>query len=187
MVLAVELLAEERNALRAIASRSLSNASTKICTPSSTSFAVTEINRDAGLLECCHDLSGLLDISLEGGLHSTMIAEGVHRCGRHCADRFTGDQSLDIKHVAVGGVLGPGTRPQQPLDACALGPKLLPPGAGEQTLVALVGKFRVCDRDLTAEPGEIGTLVGVVRLTKALVDELVHRQSRCNSRRSWQR
>ena len=185
MVLAVELLAEQRNAFAGDRAQELVERVREDLHAFFDELRGHGINRDAGLRRSvAMSLSGLLDILLEGGLHSTMIAEGVHRCGRHCADRFRGDQFLDIKHVAVGGVLGPGTRPQQPLDACALGPKLLPPRAGEKALVALIGKFRICDRDLTAEPGELGTLVSVVRLTKALVDELVHRLRRCDSRRS---
>ena len=71
IVLAVELLAEQRNAFAGDrAARSLSNASAKICTPSSTSFAVTASIEMPDVASVAMSCSGLLDIFLEGGPHS---------------------------------------------------------------------------------------------------------------------
>ena len=48
-------------------------------------------------------------------------------------------------------------------------------GAGEEPLVALIGKLGVGDRDLAAERGQRLALAGVVRLASRCFDELVHR------------
>ena len=77
-----------------------------------------------------------------------MVAVGVHRRRRHGIDGIPADQLVDIEDVAVGLVLRPGARPQEPLSLCALLSKPLPALAGVDLLVALVGELGIGNRDL---------------------------------------
>ena len=150
--------------LRATAPSSLSKASAKSCTPSSTSFAVTASiempDRSSAAIVCL--ASSIFSSRLAP--HLPVIAERIHGRRRHGVDRVGGDQLLDIEHVAVVRVLRAGAGPKQPLHPRALGTQLLPARAGEKPLVALIGKLGVGDRDLAAQPGERTALIGLVRL-----------------------
>ena len=109
--LAVELVAEESRRACGHRPSSLSKASAKSCTPSSTSFAVTSSIEMPDRSKRRHRLLGLVDILLKARPHLPMIAEGIHRRRRHGVDRVGGDQLLDIEHVAVGLVLRAGACP----------------------------------------------------------------------------
>ncbi len=104
-----------------------------------------------------------------------MVAERIQRRGWDRIDGIGRDQLLDIEYVAVVLVLRPCARPQQALHPRALCLQLLPAGTCEQALVALIGEFGICDRDLAAQAGERLAFAGVFHISKALVDQLVHR------------
>ncbi len=112
------------------------------------------LERDAAAGERSQNLLGLADALLDRVAGAAMVAEGVHRGGRHGVDRVAADQRLDVMHVAVSLVLGAGAGPQEPLRPGAAIGELLPARARENALVALIGELGVGDRDLAGERGE---------------------------------
>ena len=90
------------------------------------------VDGNAACFERGHGLLGRADILLQARTHAAMVAEGVHGLRRHGVDGVGADQFLDIEHVAVGGVLGAGAGPEQPLRMRAARLQLLPAFAAEQ-------------------------------------------------------
>ena len=99
-----------------------------------------------------------------------MVAERVHGRRRHGVDRVAADQFLDVEHIAVGLVLGPGRSPQQPLRDRTLARQTLPARPREQGLGTLKGQLRVGDRDLAANLLQVRALLAAGGL-EALVDD----------------
>ena len=58
---------------------------------------------------------------LEARPRAPVVPERGQRLGRHGVDGVRADQLLDIEHVAVARILGPGARPQHPLGPGAPG------------------------------------------------------------------
>ncbi len=92
-----------------------------------------------------------VEIGGERGGDRAVIAERVHRRGRHRVDGVGADQLVDVQHVGVGLVLGPGGRPEQALRIGAGRLERLPARRGGHLEVVLVGELRVGDRDLAAD------------------------------------
>src|SRR3979490_1885360 len=101
------------------------------------------------------------------------LAPGFPRSRK--ASLVGGGQLVDIEDIAIVLVLRARARPQEPLDARALGLQFLPARARKQTLVALIGELGVGDRGLAAQIGQRRAQAGIVGLGEALLDELVHR------------
>ena len=143
--------AGRRAARRACARRrpkSLSAASAKSRTPSSTSCARNLLDRDAAALGSAAMTAFASSMSSSRLARDlAVVAERVHRRRRHGVDRVAADQLLDIEHVAIGLVLGAGARPQQALRPRALGARA-PASARSATmrLIALIGELGVGDR-----------------------------------------
>jgi len=110
------------------------------------------IDRNADTGECVHDRARRGDILIEAGARPTMITMRIHRRRRHRVDRVGADQLIDIEDVAVGLVLGPGTRPQEPLCLRALLRKALPAFVSVDLFVELIGELGIGDRHLALEP-----------------------------------
>ena len=159
----------------AMAPSSLSAASAKSCTPSSTRSSVTAASEmpapaSSSSTRCASSISGFERVG-----YLAVVAKRVERGRRNGVDGIGPDQLLDIEHVAQGLALGAGACPQQPLRLCPLCRQRFPALAGEQAPIALVGQLGIGDRDLALERREARLLVGIVRLRDFLVDELVDR------------
>ena len=140
--------------------------------------ALDEAGGDAGQVEpeplgLAQDFLGAIEIGGDrlGGL--AMVAERVHRLGRHGVDRVAADQRLDIEHVRIARVLGAGRRPQQPLRHRALGGERLPARRGRDFEIMLIGHLGIGDRDLAAH--RLERLDVVAAGLDLLVDRLVDR------------
>ena len=74
------------------------------------------VKRDAAFLQRVEALARAIDILLDGiGFGRAVIAEGIHRFGRHGVHRHGADQRVHIKGVGIGLVLGSGGGPEQAL------------------------------------------------------------------------
>ena len=90
-------------------------------------------------------------VLLEACARAAVVAERGQRLGRNGVDGVRPDQLLDVEHVAVARVLGARAGPEHALRLGALRRQGLPPRAGEDLLVALVGELRVGDRHLAQQ------------------------------------
>jgi hypothetical protein len=113
----------------------------------------------------------LVHVLGQGGRHMAMIAEGVDGLGRRGVDGVDPDQRLNVEHVGIGGVLGAGGSPKQPLGPGAAVGQGLPAGRGDHLQIALVGDLGVGDGDLAPQALQL-VRAGVPGL-KAPVDLLV--------------
>src|SRR5215510_2462989 len=93
----------------------------------------------------------------------TVVLEGADRLVGHRVDSLGADQVVDVEHVAVGRVLRRRRGPEAPLPPGACGGESGPALAGENLLVALVGKLGVRDREFALQ------LVVAADLVKPLV------------------
>ena len=93
---------------------------------------------------------------------------------RHRIYRVGTDKLFHVQYVAVRGILRSCARPKQPLNVRALGAQLLPTGAGEQPLVALVGEFCVRYRDLAAQSGQCDPALRLCCFAEACLDQPVY-------------
>ena len=103
------------------------------------------IQGDVQLFEDAQHLFGLVQALLQAGAGPAVTTKGVQGGGRNGADGIGTDEFLDVAHVTVGGVLGAGAGPQQPLATGAPGRQGLPALAAEQLLEAPVGQPGVGD------------------------------------------
>ncbi len=100
-----------------------------------------------------------------------VVAERVQGLGRHGVDGVRTDQGLDVEHVGVGRVLGPGGGPEQPLRPGAGRREDSPAGRRDQLPIFLIGDLGVGDGDLAAQRLQ-GRRLGIA-FGDALVDGLV--------------
>ena len=108
-----------------------------------------EIDPEIG--EPLQHLARALDASGEARLGPAVIAVGVERFERDGGDGARPDEGVDVLHVAVGGVLGAGAGPQEPLGPRAARREIGEPAAAEDVLVHPGGGLRARDGDLAHE------------------------------------
>ena len=93
-----------------------------------------------------------VEVGAEGHRDLAVVGERAQRLLGHRVDHARSDQLLDVEHVGVAGVLGPGARPQRALRARAeRSPARCQRVAGEALQIAPVGVVRVGDRDPPAQ------------------------------------
>ncbi len=111
------------------------------------------------------------DILLDDiGRHLAVVAEGIHGRRRDGVHGVATDKRLDIHRVLVGRIFCAGGSPEQALRFRACRGQTLPARAGEQSLIANVGKLRIGDRGLAAQP--VRQLI-VAELIEPFVDRAV--------------
>ena len=102
-----------------------------------------------------------------------MIAKCGQRRGRDGVDGVRSDQLLDVEDIAVSGILGARAGPEHALCLGALRAKRVPPRAGEDVLVALIGQLRIGNRHLaeqSLDPALLFSFGGLQFLLEQCVD-----------------
>ena len=101
------------------------------------------LQSDVVLVERVEDRSCAVDVAIQRLSDASVIAKRVVRRRRHRVDGLGADQFLDIVSVAIRGILGPRTGPQQSLGARPLFGKRLPGRTLQDLPVLLIGQFGV--------------------------------------------
>src|SRR5262249_7272790 len=91
---------------------------------------------DAQLAERPPDAARLVDAGVDRARDLAVLAERRQRLRRHGVDGVRSDQLLDVHHVAIGGVLGAGARPERPLHLRPLALQRAEAAAAEELLEA---------------------------------------------------
>src|SRR5262245_1338960 len=84
-----------------------------------------------------------------------MVDEGIKCLFRHRIDRIRPDQRFDIQHIAIGGILSSGARPEGTLNLCTRLAKWRESRAFKNLKVLGVGQLRVRNRDLALKSTEL--------------------------------
>src|SRR5260370_38364003 len=106
------------------------------------------VDRDGKPLERLHDVPGPVKVFFETGAEFPVLSKSVHRGWRHGVDGVRADQLLDIEHIAVLRVFGPGACPKQSLRLGALRAQRLPARPSGEPFIARLGDSGVGNHHL---------------------------------------
>ena len=170
--LAIELVAEELRALVGHRAQELVEGLGELRHAVDDQVLGDAVQVEPKALGLVEDTPRSRDILGQGRADDAMVAEGIHGLGRHGVDGVAADESLDIEHIGIGRILGPGGGPEQPLRRGSSGGERFPAGAFDHLQVTLIGDLGVGDGDLATHGLERLGVPGA-GLRQPLVDLLV--------------
>ena len=121
---------------------------------------------NARISDLLQQLRGLVDVAQQGFFGSAMVfVSGIGR-RRNGIDGVAANQQFDVAHIRVGGVFGPGTRPQQALHSGTFFGEIKPVVVADALKVVTVCRLGIGNGRPTTQ---IGVFVG-----KQGIDFAVH-------------